>query len=330
MVMELVDGEPLSHKLKAEGRFNLRMACDVVMQIAEALHYVHAQQVVHGDIKPDNVIVCHVQSTDRRRQQLKLLDFGLARVLEESRTTRSLEGTPAYISPERINGLAPQASMDIYSLGVVFFELLTGRLPFVGGLYEILTAHATEAPPRPSDVLGEPVDERAEALILRALEKDPAQRHRDMTAFIYELRTLMEMHGMRRRAGGVARIAPLASGAKDRRHTGVVLGYELAPLAMAALDVDGTVVACNRAFAVFVTGDEGVALEGTSVLETELAQICPELTAHLRTVAREGRALRIPLAVALAADRRITLALHLVPGAEEGGHVHLYVHPLAS
>src|SRR5262249_30048847 len=125
MVMELIEGEPLAKLLHREGRLGTKAACDIILQVAEALHYIHGNDVVHCDIKTENILITEVHGTKRRQLQVKLLDFGLARSLRTSRITSSLSGTPHYVAPERIRGEPPSPSSDIYGVGILFYELVT-------------------------------------------------------------------------------------------------------------------------------------------------------------------------------------------------------------
>src|SRR6188508_30737 len=237
MVMELLEGETLSSRLK-EGRFSMRAACDVILQIAEALDYIHKRQIVHCDIKPDNILLVSTAPGERRRHHVKLLDFGLARLGSMTpRTSQVVDGTPEYLAPERITGNSPTPSMDIYGLGVLAYEIFTGTLPFGGQLMEVLQHHVATPPPPFASHVREPIDERAEALVMKALSKNPAHRQKDMAAFIYELRTLMDMLGFRRRraAPGAAKRERAADHARERHTRAAAAAYDLSPLPMAGL-----------------------------------------------------------------------------------------------
>src|SRR5690606_32835664 len=105
MVMELLEGTSLSSFLHREGGFSMRAACDIILQVAEALAYIHKRQIVHCDIKPDNILLLKQPPGERRKHLVKLLDFGLARARSASpRRTSTIDGTPEYMAPERIMG----------------------------------------------------------------------------------------------------------------------------------------------------------------------------------------------------------------------------------
>jgi PAS domain-containing protein len=326
MVMELVEGEPLSVHLHRLGRVAVKPAIDIILQIAEALHYIHGRQIVHCDIKPENIFLCRLPSTERRKYQVKLLDFGLARTGAASvRTTQNIEGTPAYLAPERIRSQAPVASMDIYSLGVLSYELLAGKLPFDGTMYEIMSAHINQAPPPLRTHVPEGIDESLEALIMRALAKDPKDRQKDMAAFLYELRTVMDMLGMgRRRANPIV----VRETTRDRRERGVAVGYDATPLPMAGVDVDGAIVVANRAFALFCGLGSDLPVEGKSLYDTKLQAICPGLRESVRRVHADGASQSLVLTLRAPDGAEHRLLLWLVPGTEDGGRVHLTLHAL--
>src|SRR5205823_7187466 len=142
----------------------------------------------------------------RSKMVAKLLDFGLARPLVGTRGSTSLSGTPHYVAPERIRGEPASPASDVYGVGILLYELLTGQVPWDGPVQKILSGHLDEAPKPPSRLIEGGVDPAVEKLVLHALAKRPAERHKDMAAFIYELRTVMDMLGFgRRRAAGPTR-----------------------------------------------------------------------------------------------------------------------------
>src|SRR5262249_46480580 len=136
----------------------------------------------------------------RTKMVVKLLDFGLARPLVASRASTSLSGTPHYVAPERIRGEPASPASDVYGVGILLYELLTGAVPWDGPVQKILAGHLDEKPRPPSQMIEGGLDPAVERLVMHALEKRPAERHKDMAAFIYELRTVMDMLGFGRRA----------------------------------------------------------------------------------------------------------------------------------
>ncbi|MCZ7542912.1 MAG: serine/threonine protein kinase [Anaerolineae bacterium] len=179
IVMELLEG-PSVRDLLGERRGGLPQneAVSILKQIAEALSYAHARGVIHGDVQPAHVIFA---ADDR----LVLTDFSLAQALGDP----TLTGTPAYLAPEQANGQPPTARSDLYALGVVLYEMVTGRLPFTGeDTQTILERHRTEPPAAPSEINAS-ISPHIERVILHALEKDPAARFRSVREMIAALET---------------------------------------------------------------------------------------------------------------------------------------------
>ncbi len=201
LVMEYVPGDPLLSYM-AKGPFPALRALDVIEQCASALGRAHQMGVIHRDLKPENILL--VQRKDRR-DFVKLLDFGIAKILDAPSLTGSQQifGTPGYIAPEYIQSTEIDGRADLYSLGCILYEMVTGALPFD---YEypgdLLVKHVTEQPIPPSVRLPS-VEPPVEAFILRALVKDPAQRFRDAFHFNTELRKVRERLGPDESWGGL-------------------------------------------------------------------------------------------------------------------------------
>jgi eukaryotic-like serine/threonine-protein kinase len=167
LVMELVDGPPLTAVL-ASGPLSPARTMDIVAQVAEALQAAHHAGLVHRDIKPANLVL----TSDGR---VKVTDFGIAYAAGSAPITRTglLVGTPAYLAPERLNGGPATAASDLYALGIVAYECLTGAPPFTGGTpFEIAIAHARQALPS----LPPGVPDEVVALVADLTAKDPADR----------------------------------------------------------------------------------------------------------------------------------------------------------
>jgi len=185
IVFEYVDGENLKQLSGRRGPLPVQQALELTLQIADGLAFAHAHGVVHRDVKPQNVLVDGDGSA-------KVTDFGIARSLDAEHgmtLTGTVLGTSAYLSPEQAAGERVTAATDVYSLGVVLFELLTGDVPFPGeNAVAVAMRHLHEPPPslleRRPDV---PV--RLAAAVERALAKDPARRFSSMDAFAAELRS---------------------------------------------------------------------------------------------------------------------------------------------
>ena len=168
LVMELVPGEPISALLRREGRLPVDLALGVVAQVGAALGAAHAAGVVHRDVKPANLILTPEGT-------VKITDFGIARALGAPSLTRTGEvmGTASYLAPEQVSGGRGTAASDVYSLGVVAYECLSGVRPFRDqDPLAIAVAHLKEEPPP----LPEEIPQAARDLVLTALAKDPADR----------------------------------------------------------------------------------------------------------------------------------------------------------
>lgn len=168
LVVEYVEGETLSEQIPAPPE----KVVDLGKQIANALHYAHEREIIHRDIKPANIKVTP-------QGQIKIMDLGLALPREAKRVTAAgmIIGTPAYLSPEQAQAQALDRRTDIYSLGVVLFELATGQLPFSEDeIPALLLQHVKSSPPQPR-VLNPEIPAALEAVILKALEKNPARRY---------------------------------------------------------------------------------------------------------------------------------------------------------
>jgi eukaryotic-like serine/threonine-protein kinase len=178
IVMELLEGQTLKHRI-ADRPMKTEQVAKLGMQIAEALEAAHAKGIVHRDIKPANTFVT-------QRDQVKVLDFGLAKLLRpvsEATVTEALTepqavaGTLPYMAPEQLRGQAVDARTDIYALGVVLYEMATGRRPFEASLPTALAADIQQkAPPSPMR-LNPDVSPKLEDIILKCLEKDPENRY---------------------------------------------------------------------------------------------------------------------------------------------------------
>ncbi|MFJ6651751.1 Stk1 family PASTA domain-containing Ser/Thr kinase [Microbacterium sp. NPDC091313] len=188
IVMELVNGRLLKDVI-ADGPVPVPDARRYVDGILEALEFSHRAGVVHRDIKPGNVMV-----TDAG--QVKVMDFGIARAVSDSSSTvaetTTILGTAAYFSPEQAKGEPVDARADLYSTGVVLYELLTGRQPFRGeSPVAVAYQHVSEAPLPPSEI-DDTIPRAMDALVLRALAKDPFQRFPDAASFRTALETAVE------------------------------------------------------------------------------------------------------------------------------------------
>jgi serine/threonine protein kinase len=186
IVFEYVDGENLKALLEREGPRPEREAIELSLQIAGALAFAHAQGLVHRDVKPQNVLL----NEDGRA---KVTDFGIARSVDVEGLTQTgtVMGTSDYIAPEQARGTPVDEHTDLYSLGVVLYELLTGEVPFPGeNFVAVAMRHINEPPPSVRERRPE-VSPRLDALLQRAMAKDPGDRFASMGALADELRACL-------------------------------------------------------------------------------------------------------------------------------------------
>ncbi len=221
LVMERVDGEPLSRLIKTHGAMSGARAATLVAQILNALHEAHGAGVVHRDLKPDNVLVVAGRGG---RDFVKVLDFGLARMLTERGGTLTqpgeVFGTPAYMSPEQAKGTPADHRADLYAVGCIFYELLAGRRPFDAPRpLAVLMQHLRHPPPA-FESLEPPVEvpPPLKRVVFRALEKDPDARYDSAADMLADLDLALDEAGVsvgaRRRTGpSASKRAPAVAGA---------------------------------------------------------------------------------------------------------------------
>ena len=172
IVMEYVEGRTLKELIVTRGPCPVPVAISYVRQVLAALRYAHRNGIVHRDIKPHNVLVDH-------EGRVKVADFGIARAGSSQMTEAgSIIGTAQYLSPEQARGAPVDESSDLYSTGILLFELLTGQVPFTGETpVEIAMKHLSQVPPAPSSIRSE-IPHDLDLVVLRALAKEPADRYR--------------------------------------------------------------------------------------------------------------------------------------------------------
>lgn len=190
-VMEHLQGVELASIIDREGAIDIRRALDISTQVCRALSAAHAAGIVHRDLKPENVFLTAREGTS---DFVKVLDFGIAKSseAEEARAKKLTSpgmamGTPEYMAPEQAAGKPADARCDVYALGAILYEMLTGQAPYQGDNFmEILTRKATTEPTPPRQ-LREEIPEAVEELLLRAMARDPDDRPPSMEALEYEL-----------------------------------------------------------------------------------------------------------------------------------------------
>jgi len=174
IVMEFVPGSDLKAIIKEHGPFKPEEALPLIIQACAGIGYAHRSGLVHCDIKPQNMLV----TPDRR---LKVTDFGIARALatiSEDEQNEIVWGSPQYFSPEQAAGTAPSPASDVYSIGVILYEMLTGRLPFIASDALDLARMHREARPTPPHRLNPMIPRELEQILLKVLSKEPSARYR--------------------------------------------------------------------------------------------------------------------------------------------------------
>jgi eukaryotic-like serine/threonine-protein kinase len=184
MVLEWVDGRLLRQILNEQKKLPTERAIRITLGLCDALDYIHSQGVVHRDLKPENIMV-------GPNDQVKLIDFGIAanagsRRLTFAKLTEAM-GTPDYISPEQVKGKRGDARSDVYSLGIMFYEMLTGKVPFTGpNPFVIMNERLLNNPIPPREVNPE-ISPQLQEIIYRALERDPNKRYPNAHEFALDL-----------------------------------------------------------------------------------------------------------------------------------------------
>jgi serine/threonine protein kinase len=280
VVMDLLEGDTLRERMRQK-RPTVRFAFDVLDQTSGAVRYIHGRDIVHCDLKPENIFLSRLESEPRRTNIVKLLDFGLS-WRRETMPDPKLGGTPPYLAPERLRGQPPSGICDVYSLGMILYELIAGELPYQGSVAQMIDKQLNgPLPDPPSRRAQEPIDERVDQLVMRALSRNPSHRHPSTEAFQFELRAVMGMMGM-----------------KVRRHTTIVestptLEAELtlqsvidSPVPLAVFDVEGNAKLANRAF---VEALEGIDVPVANFNELAITRRHPDLqTIFQRAVEGKG------------------------------------------
>ena len=197
LVMEYVQGKTLKEVIQERGKLTSPLACQITIRILSALEHAHRNGIVHRDIKPQNILV-HADG------HIKVADFGIARIANSSTLTRgdNVMGSVHYFSPEQARGENAQATSDIYSTGVVLYEMLTGRVPFDGDNPVAVAMQHLHAQPVPIQSLAPDVPQSVSNVCLKAMEKNPAMRYQSARDMAQDLRQALEERGERGKGQG--------------------------------------------------------------------------------------------------------------------------------
>ncbi len=187
LVMEYVQGKTLKEVIQERGRITAPLACQITIRILSALEHAHRNGIVHRDIKPQNILV-HADG------HIKVADFGIARIADSSTLTKgdNVMGSVHYFSPEQARGEGATATSDIYSTGVVLYEMLTGRVPFDGDNPVAVAMQHLHATPVPIQNLAPDVPPAVVRVCMKAMEKNPALRYQSARDMAADLRAAME------------------------------------------------------------------------------------------------------------------------------------------
>ena len=203
IVMELVAGAPLTEELGTPAMTTAR-AVALIRQVLLGVGHAHGHGIIHRDLKPDNIMITELAGVG---EVVKILDFGFAHI-NDARLSQSnanvVPGTPSYMSPEQVHGFKTDPRTDLYSTGVLLYELCVGVRPFAAAeAFELLRMHRDDPPPPPrTAAIGRQISEPLERVILQALAKNPDERYPDAAAFIAALDATPEGREGR---GGAAR-----------------------------------------------------------------------------------------------------------------------------
>jgi len=198
LIMDLVEGVSLSDAIEQSGPLDPQRATEIFIQACDGLQHAHSKGIVHRDLKPSNIMLVN---TDDGKERVKVLDFGIAKILPQAGDKRmkltetgEVFGSPLYMSPEQCMGKSVDQRSDVYSMGCLIFEALTGRPPLEGAnAFDTFFKHTTEMPPSVTQYRPDcPLSREFDAIVLKAMAKDPKDRYQSMSQLRIDLMGLNE------------------------------------------------------------------------------------------------------------------------------------------
>jgi eukaryotic-like serine/threonine-protein kinase len=200
LVMELIDGVSLYELLEKEGALDIVRAVNIMGQVCLAVEAAHKKKIVHRDLKPDNILIIECGNPD---EMAKVIDFSIAKTFtentkEQMNLTRGdiVLGTPEYLSPEQAQGFRVDHRSDIYSLGIILYQMLVGEVPFTATTANVILLKHVESMPRPLRQIRPNIPVELEAIVLSALEKDPERRPQTAMIFAEKIQSALESAGL--------------------------------------------------------------------------------------------------------------------------------------
>jgi serine/threonine-protein kinase len=191
IAMEYLEGQTLENLIRKKVKFNYKIIAQIITQICQAMEYAHGAGIVHRDIKPANIMVL-------ADYKVKVMDFGIARIDSNSMTKTGIAmGTPNYISPEQLKGVPIDRRADLFSLGVVMYEMLLGRRPFKGENITSLIYSILHSEPEKPSVINPQIPLLFDHVVMRALKKVPAERYQKASDIANDLHDFVESFASR-------------------------------------------------------------------------------------------------------------------------------------
>jgi len=234
IAMELVEGESLAKKMAELYPFSINEIADIFNQICSGMEYAHQQGIIHRDLKPSNILI-------RKDGLIKIADFGIARALGATITeSRKTLGTPAYMSPEQITGRRIDKRSDIFSLGIILYQMLTGERPFAGEITSTVIYRIINEDPIPPRKINIQVPPAFNLIVMKALSKDPAERYQTCQELLKNIKNYQSLKPSKTLptvplSEDKSKAAPLPALKKPRRWSWTIIASLLAIIAIASI-----------------------------------------------------------------------------------------------